>query len=344
MIVHERGLVIGKFYPWHAGHVNLVRTAIASCRHVVVQVLASSAESTAMEVRAEWIRKELPMVEVVTALDDEPVDYDDPDAWDAHMRIVESLLDAPVDAVFTSDDYGAELARRLSATWVQVEPRRQLLGLSGTRVRADVEGHWWALPPAVRSDLVRRVVVLGAESTGTTTLAEALGERLGVPVVEEFGRRWSMERPGGLEAAWHTAEFDLVAARQSQMEDTAAALTPRPYLVCDTDVLATAVWHERYVGHASPTVLAEARRRRPDLYLLTSDDVPFVQDGWRDGEHLRGWMTGRFREVLIEAGVRWDELRGDLDTRLARALALVEEVGPPRFTEPLPQQGGEVYR
>ncbi|MGA4668319.1 AAA family ATPase [Propionibacteriaceae bacterium Y1923] len=315
------GLVMGKFYPFHAGHQLLVRTASAQCERVTVQVLANSQERIPMEVRAGWIREEHPEVNVVTGMDEAEVDFDSPTAWDAHMQVIEALLDAPVDAAFTSDDYGAELARRLNAEWVQVNPGRVGLPVSGTAVRADPAAHWWALPAPVRAWMARRVVVVGAESTGTTTLAQDLAAVLGCPWVPEFGRQWSAERPGGLTAPWHTGEFDLVAREQARREDDTARTTPVPLLVCDTDPLATTIWHERYVGERSPGVEAFAATRRPDLYVLTSNDIAFVQDGMRDGEHLREWMTARFREVLADQPVRWIEVRGSRAERVAQVRA-----------------------
>jgi nicotinamide riboside kinase len=63
------------------------------------------------------------------------------------------------------------------------------------------------------------------------------------------------------------------------------------------------------------------KARTPDLYLLTDDrDVPFDDDGLRDGEHLRPWMTGRFREILASSGAPVVELHGPHDTRLATAI------------------------
>lgn len=91
-----------------------------------------------------------------------------------------------------------------------------------------------------------RVVVLGAESTGSTTLAD-LARHYGVPLVPEFGRTWTEVRPGGLAAPWHSAEFDLVAIEQTRQEVEAMRRSPRPLVVSDTDVLATSVWHERYM-------------------------------------------------------------------------------------------------
>ncbi|KRD41599.1 cytidyltransferase [Cellulomonas sp. Root930] len=340
------GLVIGKFYPPHAGHLALVRAALARCDRVTVQVLGSSQESLTPELRASWLRAELPGAHVVAALDDAPVDYASPHAWDAHVAVIRGLLDAPVDVVLTSDSYGAELAQRLGATWVQVDPGRRSTPVSGSAVRADPARYWWALPAAVRAWFVRRVVVLGAESTGTTTLAEDLTAHFGLPTVAEFGREWSEVRPGGLAAPWHTAEFDLVAREQARREDDAAAASPVPLLVCDTDVLATTVWHERYVGRPSPSVTALAAQRVPDLYLLTGDEIPFVQDGMRDGEHLRHTMQDRFRDALAAQPAPWVELRGSRAERLERAIALVDPLlaTPRPLAEPLEQRHGDPER
>ncbi len=54
--------------------------------------------------------------------------------------------------------------------------------------------------------------------------------------------------------------------------------------------------------------------------MLTSDDIPFVQDGLRDGEHLRAWMTQRFRERLQPP---WIEVRGSVAERVEQVLSAV---------------------
>ncbi|TNU77356.1 adenylyltransferase/cytidyltransferase family protein [Miniimonas arenae] len=339
------GLVIGKFYPLHVGHLALIRAALAQCDRVTVQVHVSNVESLDGELRAAWLREECPTAHVVVGRDDHPVDYTSEAAWQAHVQVMRDLLDAPVDAVVTSDAYGEELARRFGATWLRVDPGRLGTPVSGRAVRADPARWWWALPPAVRAWYARRVVVTGAESTGTTTLALALQEHFGTPPVPEYGRTWSEIRPGGLATPWHSAEFDLIAREQARLEEDAARRTPVPLVVADTDALATALWHERYVGGPSPSVLALAEPRRPDLYLLTGDEIPFVQDGLRDGEHIRHAMQARFREVLQVSGVAWVELRGDPGERLAAAVALVEPLlaTPRALADPLPQVGGEDF-
>jgi NadR type nicotinamide-nucleotide adenylyltransferase len=175
---------------------------------------------------------------------------------------------------------------------------------------------------------VRRIVVTGAESTGTTTLARALSEHFGCPLVLEYGREWSATRPGGLNTPWRTEEFVEIATTQNAHEDAAARASTTGWIVCDTDALATAIWHERYVGFASPEVEAiAAQQRRPFVRILTGDEIPFVQDGLRDGEHIRHAMQQRFREALSAAeggGVAWIEVRGSVAERLEQALAFID--------------------
>ncbi|HET7609759.1 MAG TPA: AAA family ATPase, partial [Gammaproteobacteria bacterium] len=267
-----RGLVLGKFYPPHAGHSYLISSARAKCERLTVMVLAAHVESIPLEERRAWLAELHPDCEIVAGYDDVPMDIEDADIWARHMEAIEALLDEQADAVFTSEPYGDELARRLGAVHVSVDPARTAVPCSGTAVRADPARYWWALAPPVRAWFARRVVVVGAESTGTTTLAAALAHHYSTLWVPEAGRDWSASRPGGLSARWRSEEFDEIARRQAASEDEAARKLPRPLLFCDTDALATAVWHERYMGRRSPNVEAFAAARVPDLYLLTLDD------------------------------------------------------------------------
>ncbi|MEU8002660.1 AAA family ATPase [Catellatospora sp. NPDC049111] len=343
---YAHGMVVGKFYPPHAGHHLLIRTAAAACAAVTVVVAPSRQESIPLDTRLDWLREEhadTPWVRFAGRYDDLRVDYDDPEVWDGHCAVFrEAVGDRPVDAVFSSEKYGDELARRFGAVHVEVDTPRVACPVSGTAVRDDPVAHWDLLSAPVRAWFTRRVVVLGAESTGTTTMAAALAEhyaaRGGVWAstrwVPEYGRELTARKLDLLQAAdpaatvfdvtWDRADFVEVARAQSAAED-AAARSGSPLLICDTDALATQVWEERYLGSSSPQVRALARR--PDLYLLTSPvGVAFDDDGLRDGEHLRCWMTGRFREVLAGSGVPVVELSGSHEQRSRAAVKACEQV------------------
>lgn len=139
------------------------------------------------------------------------------------------------------------------------------------------------------------------------------------------GARAGLERrpPPALEQlAWTSEDFDRIAAEQQRRED-AAARASGPVLVCDTDAFATGIWHERYVGRRSSSV--DALAGTAALYLLTHPaDVPFAQDGLRDGERVRDWMTAAFAERLDATGRRWSWLRGDRESRLRSALGAID--------------------
>jgi NadR type nicotinamide-nucleotide adenylyltransferase len=345
----EHGLIVGKFYPPHAGHHELINTAAAACDRVTVVVAPSSRESVPLELRLAWLREAHPAhVRFVGVHDDHPVDYADPAAWERHTAVFRAAAGTDrVDAVFSSEAYGEELARRFGAQAVTVDPERSKMPVSGTAVRADPVAHWDLLGPGVRGWLTRRVIVVGAESTGTTTLARALARhyrsRGGVWArtrwVPELGRELTVRkldalrltRPGAVvdDLTWDRDDFVTVATEQNAAEDSAAR-AGSPILFGDTDALATTIWEERYLAAGadwatSPGVAA--RVRPPDLYLLTHHEgVPFVDDGLRDGERVRAWMTGRFERELAAQGVPWRVLTGSCASRLRAAVGACDDL------------------
>jgi HTH-type transcriptional regulator, transcriptional repressor of NAD biosynthesis genes len=175
---------------------------------------------------------------------------------------------------------------------------------------------------------VKRVAIVGAESTGKTTLAQNLAQHFHTVWVPEYGREYT-EVTVGPDAVfgyqWKTEEFVHIARRQIELEDQLAEQANR-VLICDTDALATAIWHERYLGSRSPEVEEIARGHSYDLYLLTGVDIPFVQDGIRDGEHLREWMTERFRQELERRHLPWFPLQGSYAERFRTAVTAIEKL------------------
>ena len=207
---------------------------------------------------------------------------------------------------------------------------------------ADLDSPRSGLDPTIGARLTRRVVALGAESTGTTTLAEHLAERLGAPYVPEFLRHYAEERAAAAgsiwDVTWTTDNFDTVAEGQDRLEaevvsvwasnaDPSSPTPTSPVVVCDTDALATAIWHRRYVGSPAPRFLRRATEQTVMLYLLTSHEgVAFDQDGLRDGEHIREEMTEWFQEALGEQAVPWIQVTGSTSERLEQAIEAIGRI------------------
>jgi NadR type nicotinamide-nucleotide adenylyltransferase len=176
------------------------------------------------------------------------------------------------------------------------------------------------------SDHILRVCLVGAESSGTTTLAQKLAVQYDTLWVPEYGRDYTEARKvAGARYEWKSPEFVHIAIKQQEHEDMVAQQARR-VIFCDTDALATAIWHERYMGSWSHEVEAVAERRQYALYILTQPDIPFVQDRIRDSELLRGWMTDRFRVELTRRNRPWILVQGTMEQRLALATRAVDRL------------------
>lgn len=107
--------------------------------------------------------------------------------------------------------------------------------------------------------------------------------------VPEHGREYSISKQQRGEQLWNSDEFLLIANEQTRCENEAARFCSR-ILICDTNAFATRLWHRRYMESFSPELDEFAKSSRANLYILTGDEIPFVQDGLRDGEHIRHEM------------------------------------------------------
>lgn len=316
----DLGLVIGKFYPPHRGHKFLIDTATQKSNRTVVIVCGKSSDSIPGDLRGQWLQEIHPAAEVMVI--DDRYDENDSQVWaDNTLR----WLGRAPDAVFTSEDYGDRYSRLMGSHHVLVDLARQQVPISGTAIRRDPYANWEFLEPAVRGWFIKRVCILGAESTGSTTLARALAEHFQTRWVAEFGRDYSANKMARNDSTWMTEEFTHIAEQQNRMENKAACEANR-LLICDTNAFATTLWHRRYMGFASKALEEVARRGRCDLYLLTGDEIPFVQDGLRDGEHIRHEMHRWFEEALCVQAIPWALLRGSHEQRVAEASRLIRDL------------------
>ncbi len=165
--MYRHGLFIGKFYPPHAGHHAVIRSAATRCDRLSVIAMATAVETIPLEDRLSWLRDEHrdePNAAFAGVRCDAPVDVTDERVWAAQLAAMRAaagtLTSDPIDAVFSADRYGPELASRLDAELVAMH--RPAGSPSGTAIRADLAAGWARLAPATRSGLTTRVIVVGA--------------------------------------------------------------------------------------------------------------------------------------------------------------------------------------
>jgi HTH-type transcriptional regulator, transcriptional repressor of NAD biosynthesis genes len=315
-----RGLVLGKFLPYHAGHQHLIRTARGQVDRLTVLVCSIDSDPIPGGLRYQWVRVAHPDCRVVWVEEEVPLAPDDPSSWDHWIALIERRA-GRVDRLFTSGAYGDELAVRLGAEHVSIDRARAKVPISASAIRRNPMTNWDVIPAHVRPYFVRRVVFLGAESTGKSTLCERLASEFSTTWVAEYGRLYCEQGRPALEL--ERVDLEAIAWGQATWEDE-AALSANRILFCDTDLHTTATWSDLTIGYRPDWLTEAARARRYDLMILLDADVPWVGDGTRVLQDRRVEHTGRLREELEKAGRQYVTISGSFDERAAAARRLVD--------------------
>ena len=172
---------------------------------------------------------------------------------------------------------------------------------------------------------MKRVVLIGSESTGKTTLARRLAEHYDVEWVPEFVRDYAERKGDALVFDDHAP----IAHGQIALEDeyrVRATERDAPLLLQDTDLLSTAVYCSHYYGKCPFWITEAAKARSPDLYLLLDIDLPWIADPARDRGHMRDEMQSLFRQAVEQSGVPFVVVSGDADARFAGARTAIDEL------------------
>ena len=333
------GVVAGKFWPFHNGHDYLLNVAAENCDFLDIILVARDLQQPSAMERALAIYESMQGYRVkVHIVGDIRTDDDTEESSQVWARYTPEILGHTPDVVFSSEEYGVRWAGYMGAVHVMVDLQRARHPVSGTEIRNNPTEFSDLLPPASKALILPRVVVMGAESTGTTTLANELGFEFLSPVVPEYGRILAEDYKAEHGVAppldyWDDQVFRLIAHGQNALEERYARAANK-VLICDTDSLATAVWYERYHGRGSTEIdmVGLKQSQKHDLYIITSPEgVPWEDDGTRDGPDQRTWMHSTFlymarRAKHFNAGVEVLEVKGTRSERLLQAREAVQRV------------------
>ncbi|MVT07109.1 AAA family ATPase [Chitinophaga tropicalis] len=168
-----------------------------------------------------------------------------------------------------------------------------------------------------------KVVVIGPESTGKSTLSERLAGHYQTMWVPEYARQYLDE----LSRPYEQQDLLVMAEGQLGLEEERAALA-NGVLVCDTDLHVIKVWSEHKYGDCDPRILEMIAMRRYDLYLLTYIDIPWEEDPQREHPDptMREYFYQVYKDIVVNSGVPWVDIRGSYEERLQRATEAVDKL------------------
>jgi len=200
---------------------------------------------------------------------------------------------------------------------------------------------------------IKKIAVIGPESTGKSTLCEQLAQHYNTMWCPEFAREYLLT---------HGMDYDFddllyIAKGQIAMEDEYIGMASgklvevsgegmpnqqRPHsplttclpdrqahyspLFIDTDMYVMKVWSEFVFGSCHQWILDQIIERKYDLYLLCNVDLPWVKDELREYPDLenRAKLYNIYEDIMINQSVPWIDISGDTDERLQKAITAVD--------------------
>lgn len=322
----RRGLVFGKFMPLHRGHQFVIDRALAECDDVTIAVYDSQPPGEyppmPLQKRLGWLEALYPQAENIIGLPDPVVtgDSDDPKWASLYAKQFEHL--GQFDRVFTSEPQYEEFTIALSAQHVIVDNERASVPISGTEIRSNLFEYRGWLDPLVYASLIRKVVFVGSESTGKSTLAERMAEEFKTTWVHEFGRElWEAQNLSGSFAD------HLKMARRQYAREQAMCRHANEFLFCDTNAWTTLMWSLNTYGFADNRLKKLVGETINDYtWVLCDNDFGWVQDGTRE---LEGEKSQSFQDLQIAMlnamGITYYVVQGTLDERVGQMKAILSQ-------------------
>ncbi len=196
---------------------------------------------------------------------------------------------------------------------------------------------------------MKKIVIVGPESTGKSTLCEQLAHHYNTLWCPEYAREYLLKH--GMDYTYD----DLLTIAKGQIEleekfieevrktessrDRKENLlsfdstglsdfrTPR-LLFIDTDMYVMKVWCEFVFGDCHQFILNQIVERSYDLYLLCNVDLPWVKDELREYPDLetRNKLYFIYKDIMINQPVPWVDISGGYEERLERAIKAVDEL------------------
>ncbi|GGF28387.1 AAA family ATPase [Echinicola rosea] len=170
---------------------------------------------------------------------------------------------------------------------------------------------------------LKKVVIIGPESTGKSTLSAALAAHFGEPWVEEYAREYVDQ----LDRDYRYEDLLEIAKGQIHLEELRAKQAKK-LLFCDTDLHVIHVWSEHKYQQTAEWIREQMARRKYDLYLLTDIDIPWEEDPQREypDPTMRQFFYDWYDRLMKEVGVPVVKISGDLNVRLATSLHAIQKL------------------
>lgn len=209
------------------------------------------------------------------------------------------------DFLFASDIYGARFAKNLGVGFAPFDPNREVVKISGTRIRREPFQNFKYILTALRRQMQQTITIFGAESTGKTTMTRKLAEKYDAPYIFEWARPYLESLPT---PETNDERMRMIVRGQEALQLSARAQDRAPFIFQDTDLFSTLGYYRLYNGGTKEEVelckLAAMEHQSP-LYIVMNGNIRFTPDPLRYGVTKRESDDKFWIDILEEFGLNY---------------------------------------
>ncbi|MBR0573615.1 MULTISPECIES: multifunctional transcriptional regulator/nicotinamide-nucleotide adenylyltransferase/ribosylnicotinamide kinase NadR [Pasteurellaceae] len=321
------GVIFGKFYPVHTGHINMIYEAFSKVDilHIIVCTeserdleLFNNSKMKRMptnEDRLRWMQQifkyEQKQILIHHLEEDGLPSY--PNGWEGWAERVKKLFEnkgIKPTTVFSSEPQDKDPYETYLGLDVHlVDPDRVSFNISATKIRNHPFKYWRFIPKEVRPFFVKTVAILGGESSGKSVLVSKLANVFNTTSAWEYGREYVFDELGGNEQALQYSDYPQIALGHKNYIDYAMRHAHKVAFI-DTDFITTQAFCIQYEGKAHPFLDSMIKEYPLDVVILLSNNTKWVNDGLRSlgSEKQRQKFQHLLKKLLKKYNISYIEI------------------------------------
>lgn len=168
--------------------------------------------------------------------------------------------------------------------------------------------------------LIKKIAIVGPESTGKSTLSQQLAKYYRVPWVPEYARYYC----AALTSDCTLQDEINMFHGQVALEESVLATAETAFIICDTTFVTVKIWSDEMLGETPQIVLDALPTRTYDLYLLLDIDLPWQEDPLRDFPHMREHFMAIWHKELKALNANYVVV-GGIENRLQNAIDVIDK-------------------